>query len=915
MALDYNKKTSVDAERLSEEFKAFQNEEAEICPSDIVKEDINDFYGYDPYSKYSEMYPDDWKRMMQEKSSEELKYDEERLENESVLKCWIIDNPKKAKIWYTLFLNSRTDTYAQDVDSFIKILGTDDIKERNLLSDKYCNSFIRGAIVSPYHRCHDGVYYHWKRWIEEYEEYQEFKSKAPEEWQKFVWSINAEDVMTAIGYEGYGCKRDKIADGNYCCDLGTYHANDILNKWISDNQSLWREILLNYKAEEKDEDTYLIQAWLDNFEKDNDFEVWKIKNPELWRERKQWDDYRLSQEMTNLNMHYIENSLFSLFWIKENKNSWDIWKRKNKKYWEECFEMHKILRWCIYVESKWLTHLCRNSSLCPRPRPRLGDNEIEMHKLFIEKHYKGLNENSEKKHFVDTHCSEKEMNFYYEQRRLYNEESPQMYADRKLGEYWIETHKRQWRLWKHKFVWKKYYGNQVHYKACDYFEVWKRIHKRKWNLWVEKEFPTYKEMVKSVDIWYSWLSDKDNAAYFENWAINNIEDWRGKKDFVRHFERSSMCDSFGIMIKDYYGWRNEKTKEWDYWKDIIEEGLCIELFKKTDISRAYVPEFELKLKIEELKYLALCGKAIFHNHLAIIEHNEKFGYINEEGNIVIDIQYDRVTDFKRGIAAVKIEKYVAEEYIKETGDWYEIKYGGKWGIIDINGKYLRYPQYDYLEFANDDIILFGKEGKLDLDKRYFIGSKWGLMNYEMEIIIPAKYSYLTLFKNGLIRAKVEDESNCPKWGLMTTDGKVISPFKYSYIYDSSSIYMLANINSIYKEINEGDYPQWDYFGGEWGYIDNTGNEVAPFEPAYNDADFRIQHPMIIGNEENEYDDDDYDDYDDYDDDYDDYCTATSEDSRSFSRYSGSYAQDEMGYSDDDIDDIFDGDPNAYWNID
>lgn len=29
----------------------------------------------------------------------------------------------------------------------------------------------------------------------------------------------------------------------------------------------------------------------------------------------------------------------------------------------------------------------------------------------------------------------------------------------------------------------------------------------------------------------------------------------------------------------------------------------------------------------------------------------------------------------------------------------------------------------------------------------------------------------------------------------------------------------------------------------------------------------------------------------------------------------SYAQDEMGYSDDDIDDIFDGDPNAYWNID
>lgn len=32
-------------------------------------------------------------------------------------------------------------------------------------------------------------------------------------------------------------------------------------------------------------------------------------------------------------------------------------------------------------------------------------------------------------------------------------------------------------------------------------------------------------------------------------------------------------------------------------------------------------------------------------------------------------------------------------------------------------------------------------------------------------------------------------------------------------------------------------------------------------------------------------------------------------------YNGSYAQDEAGYSDDDIDTIFDGDPSAYWNID
>lgn len=64
-----------------------------------------------------------------------------------------------------------------------------------------------------------------------------------------------------------------------------------------------------------------------------------------------------------------------------------------------------------------------------------------------------------------------------------------------------------------------------------------------------------------------------------------------------------------------------------------------------------------------------------------------------------------------------------------------------------------------------------------------------------------------------------------------------------------------------------------------------------------------------------HDDDEYNDeeYDDDDDDYDDYSHDYEE--PTYDRYNGSYAQDEMGHSDDDIDTIFDGDPEAYWNID
>lgn len=61
-----------------------------------------------------------------------------------------------------------------------------------------------------------------------------------------------------------------------------------------------------------------------------------------------------------------------------------------------------------------------------------------------------------------------------------------------------------------------------------------------------------------------------------------------------------------------------------------------------------------------------------------------------------------------------------------------------------------------------------------------------------------------------------------------------------------------------------------------------------------------------------YDDDE--EYDDYDDNYND-SSYFEDDKPTYERYNGSYAQDEMGYSDDDIDTIFDGAPSAYWNID
>lgn len=54
----------------------------------------------------------------------------------------------------------------------------------------------------------------------------------------------------------------------------------------------------------------------------------------------------------------------------------------------------------------------------------------------------------------------------------------------------------------------------------------------------------------------------------------------------------------------------------------------------------------------------------------------------------------------------------------------------------------------------------------------------------------------------------------------------------------------------------------------------------------------------------------------WDEEYDNGFDQTDDwEDQTYERYNGSYAQDVEGWSDQDIDDVFDGDPDAYWNID
>ena len=159
-----------------------------------------------------------------------------------------------------------------------------------------------------------------------------------------------------------------------------------------------------------------------------------------------------------------------------------------------------------------------------------------------------------------------------------------------------------------------------------------------------------------------------------------------------------------------------------------------------------------------------------------------------------------------------------------------------------------------------------------------------------------------------------------QYGVTDNDGKVIVPFvKYGWI--SGFDHGLARMKSISGLIRV-DRGTGVFKNPKWGIIDMKGNEVLPVEydevwnflgKGWNSTrviksgqsyDFGLNSFVsrsIVPRSHHRYVDRDEYNNEEY--------------GSHYGEYAGSYAQDIMGYSGDVIDDAFDGDPDAYWNID
>lgn len=179
----------------------------------------------------------------------------------------------------------------------------------------------------------------------------------------------------------------------------------------------------------------------------------------------------------------------------------------------------------------------------------------------------------------------------------------------------------------------------------------------------------------------------------------------------------------------------------------------------------------------------------FSDGLCRVRSNkEKYGFIDPSGKIIIPLQFENAYNFVDNMAAVKLD--------------------GKYGFIDKTGKIVIPFQYDEATYFYDGLALV-KEGTVrDKKNNVTQSGKYGFIDKANKVIIPIKYESANEFSEGLAAVKLNK-----KYGYIDNTGNVVIDFQFDNAYDFSEGMAIVKSGG--------------YFDGKYGYIDSTGKLVIP----------------------------------------------------------------------------------------
>lgn len=193
------------------------------------------------------------------------------------------------------------------------------------------------------------------------------------------------------------------------------------------------------------------------------------------------------------------------------------------------------------------------------------------------------------------------------------------------------------------------------------------------------------------------------------------------------------------------------------------------------------------------------GYYLFPSGLLAVEKDEKWGYMNQESEVIIDFKYDRASAFSNGTAIVKIgEQYQliddkGNEILSEPQEiLYRDPYSGmifytkqdKVGLYSVHGKKLTEPLFDSIGYFNEGFSWFKNDGL------------FGLINDHGDIIIDATYDDAKAFKNGYAPVKKDG-----KWGAVDSKGNVVLDFEYFNLFSANEKGQMVDIETRENHLN------------------------------------------------------------------------------------------------------------------
>jgi hypothetical protein len=240
----------------------------------------------------------------------------------------------------------------------------------------------------------------------------------------------------------------------------------------------------------------------------------------------------------------------------------------------------------------------------------------------------------------------------------------------------------------------------------------------------------------------------------------------------------------------------------------------------------------------------------------ITDGASKWGYLDLAGNIVIQPEYERATDFSEGLAAVqlagkwgyidKFGKHVIDFDYYSAAEAFEMRFSdglaaamlltpadrrfyGKYGYIERTGKFVIQPQFDAAFPFSDGMARISVDGRIG--KR-----RYGFISRQGKMVIAPQYPAAGDFSEGIafVQVRIGDRE---KVGYIDKAGKFVIPAQFDGVYEKvANAEDLQDLNFYKLNGKERDFSEGYAavrIGENWGYINREGKIVI--QPQYHYA--------------------------------------------------------------------------------